>query len=35
MTASYRNALRATFGEAWREAHEEVKAEHERLKGMA
>lgn len=35
MTASYRNALRAAFGEGWREAHDEIKAEHERLKGMA
>lgn len=34
ITSCYLNALRAFFGEAWREAHEEVKSEHERLKGM-
>lgn len=34
ITPGYRNALRAMFGEDWRAAHEEVKAEHQRLKEM-
>lgn len=34
MTAAYRSALQALFAEAWREAHEEVKAEHARLQAL-
>lgn len=30
----YRNALRAMFGDDWRRAHEEVKAEYQRMKEM-
>lgn len=32
MTPGYRSALQSLFGEGWRAAHEEVKAEYERLK---
>lgn len=35
MTPSYRSALQSLFGDGWRAAHEEVKAEHARIKGMA
>lgn len=34
LTPGYRSALQQLFGEGWRAAHEEVKAEHQRLKGM-
>ena len=34
ITPSYRAALQAVFGEDWRAGHEEVKAEHQRIKGM-
>lgn len=35
MTPNYRSALQNAFGQDWRAAHEEVKAEHERLKKMS
>lgn len=34
LTPGYRSALQNLFGEGWKAAHEEVKAEHERLKAM-
>lgn len=34
MTPGYRSALQVMFGENWKQAHEEVKAEHQRLQGM-
>lgn len=34
MTPGYRSALQSLFGQGWRAAHDEVKAEHERLKAM-
>lgn len=34
MTAAYRSALQALFGEDWRRAHDEVKAEHARLQAL-
>lgn len=34
MTPGYRSALQHAFGEDWKQAHEEVKAEHLRIKGM-
>lgn len=34
ITPSYKAALRAVFGDDWRAGHDEVKAEHARIKGM-
>lgn len=34
MTPSYRSALQSLFGEEWQDAHQEVKAEAERLKKL-
>ena len=34
ITGQYRGALQALFGEGWKQAHEEVKAEHARLAAM-
>lgn len=34
ITPAYRSALQAMFGEEWQEAHQEVKAEAERLKKL-
>lgn len=35
MTPGYRSALQSLFGEDWKKAHEEVKTEFERQRGMA
>ena len=34
ITGQYRGALQALFGGGWKQAHEEVKAEHARLAAM-
>lgn len=31
LSASYRKALALVFGDAWRQGHEQVKAEHKRI----
>lgn len=34
MLPAYQQSLRANFGDAWKEAHEEVKAEYERVQAL-
>ncbi len=34
MLPAYQQSLRANFGDAWKEAHEEVKAEFERVQAL-
>ena len=34
MLPAYQQSLRANFGDAWQEAHEEVKAEFERVQAL-